>query len=368
MAIDVNAPGFPNSLPRDKPYEGYFQGYLSRIFGVVEGFKDYPNTLVFFSSNELINSEETGEMGPRFIRAVTRDLKNYIKKHSDRYIPVGYSAADFRDTLYDSWRYFTCRIEDEEDNESQADFFALNSYSWCGKSNFKDSTYEQLVTNMKSSPVPVFFSEYGCNEVKPRIFQEIGTVYGDQMTGVFSGGLVYEYTMEENEFGMVKINEDGSAEVLQDFNTLAEQFKKLDMSKVQGESVSDDAPKAPVCEPKLITTENFDKNFTLPPLPFDNSTEILENGLQPAPVGKLIEISDFDVKYEVKDSKGNVVKSLAVKQRDTPNVPGFNTALDTSVDAADENDVPNSDKEDAAAHLKPLSLVAMLLPLAAVMF
>jgi hypothetical protein len=214
--------------------------------------------------------------------------------------------------------------------------------------------------------VPIFFSEYGCNEVTPRIFQEIGTVYGDEMTGVFSGGLVYEYTMEQNKFGMVQINDDGSAKVLQDFNTLAEQFKKLDMSKVQGQSVPDDTPKAPICEPKLITTKTFDKNFTLPPLPFDNSTEILENGLKPAPVGKLIEIADFKVTYEVKDSKGNVVNNLAVKQRDTPNVPGFNTALDTSVDVADESKV-SGDKEDAGAHLKPLSMVAVLLPLIAIL-
>jgi 1,3-beta-glucanosyltransferase GAS3 len=370
MAIDVNAPGFPNSLPRDKPYEGYFDGYLTRIFGIVEGFKDYPNTLLFFSSNELINNVATGELGPRYIRAVTRDLKNYIKKHSDRYIPVGYSAADFRDTLYDSWRYFTCKIEGEEDNESQADFFALNSYSWCGKSSFKQSTYEELVTNMKSSPVPIFFSEYGCNEVTPRIFQEIGTVYGSEMMGVFSGGLVYEYSMEPNNYGMVTLKSDGSAEVLQDFNTLTEQFKKLDMSKVQGQAVPDDTPEAPLCEAKLITTEGFDKNFTLPSMPFDKSSEILENGVQPAPVGALKDVANLKVKYIVKDSKGNVIQNLEVKQRDTPNVPGFNTALDTSSDVASESDVKggnSSDKKDAGSNLKPFSMAAMLLPVVAIL-
>jgi PIN domain nuclease of toxin-antitoxin system len=75
-----------------------------------EAFKDYPNTALFFSANEVINDIDTGEFNPPYIRAVTRDLKEYIKKHVSRPIPVGYSAADVRDNLLDSWNYFRMYI------------------------------------------------------------------------------------------------------------------------------------------------------------------------------------------------------------------------------------------------------------------
>lgn len=34
----------------------------------------------------------------------------------------------------------------------------------------------------------------------------------DQMTGVYSGGLMYEYSLEDNGFGIVKINGDSATE------------------------------------------------------------------------------------------------------------------------------------------------------------
>lgn len=43
------------------------------------------------------------------------------------------------------------------------------------------------------------------------------------MTGVYSGGLAYEYTMEENKYGIVKINGD-DVEELPEFATLQKQF------------------------------------------------------------------------------------------------------------------------------------------------
>jgi hypothetical protein len=59
-------------------------------------------------------------------------LKNYIAKHADRPIPVGYSAADVRPILEDTWAYMQCAIDGNNDDKSRSDFFGLNSYSWCG--------------------------------------------------------------------------------------------------------------------------------------------------------------------------------------------------------------------------------------------
>lgn len=67
--------------------------------------------------------------------------------------------------------------------------------------------YNILVDMFKGSTIPVFFSEYGCNEVQPRVFNEVEALYGKEMTSL-SGGLVYEYSQEEADYGLVQINDD----------------------------------------------------------------------------------------------------------------------------------------------------------------
>jgi len=47
-----------------------------------------------FAGNEIVNDAESAEMSPRYVKAVIRDMKNYIAAHVARPIPVGYSAAD----------------------------------------------------------------------------------------------------------------------------------------------------------------------------------------------------------------------------------------------------------------------------------
>lgn len=88
MLLDVNSPLSGQSLDRSRPRTSYNLNYLNHIFSVVEAFKDYPNTLGFFAGNEIINDLRTAGPNPPYIRAVTRDLKQYIAAHASRTIPV----------------------------------------------------------------------------------------------------------------------------------------------------------------------------------------------------------------------------------------------------------------------------------------
>ena len=124
---------------------------------------------------------------------MTRDLKNYINRNSDRYIPVGYSAADVRAILLDSWNYMQCTTTGDMGDASRVDLFALNSYSWCGNATFESSGYNVLTESFASSSVPAFLSEYGCYEVKPRPWTEIQALYGEVMTETMRGGVIYEW-------------------------------------------------------------------------------------------------------------------------------------------------------------------------------
>lgn len=327
MLLDVNSPLVGESLTSFNPWESYYSSYLNRTFAVVEAFKNYPNTLAFFSGNEVINNEETGATVPPYSRAMTRDIKNYVAKHCDRPIPVGYSAADVREVLFDSFNYFQCAQNGKSDDPSIADLFALNSYSWCGESSYKESGYDQLVAGFKESAVPIFYSEFGCNTPSPRVFTEVGAIYGSEMTGVFSGGIVYEYTQEANNFGLANISTDGSIVLRSDYYALKEQYAKLDFSKIQAvKPPSGSTPTPPACSSKLITSKGFNSNFTLPVLP-PGAKEIIDEGVKPKPSGKIVDISDLKVKFSVKNADGSEIKNLALVKLadDAINAPGTNT-------------------------------------------
>ncbi|KAH8842418.1 hypothetical protein MCOR27_005750 [Pyricularia oryzae] len=357
MVLDVNSPLVGESITSHNPWESYYGSYVNRTLAVVEAFKDYPNTLAFFSGNEVIANVDTGATVPPYIRAVTRDLKNYIAKHSKRPIPVGYSAADVRSVLFDSFEYFQCAIDGKSDDMSRADLFALNSYSWCGDSSFTKSGYDQLVAGFKGTSVPVFFSEYGCNTPSPRIFTEVGAIYGDQMNTVFSGGVVYEYVQEPNNFGLVEINNDGSVTVLDDYFTLKDQIAKLDFKKVQGVSAAAGQSAAPPkCDTGLIKEKGFNNNFTLP-VPPPGVPEMLQDGIKPAPVGKLVDIKSWKVTHPIKTKAGKSIDGLEVKKlaNDAINQPGSNSGTGSgtpSSGASAGGASASPDKKDAAGNVR----------------
>lgn len=359
MLLDVNSPLPGESLMSLAPWESYYAAYLNRTFAIVEAFKNYPNTLAFFSGNEVIDDVKTGATVPPYVRAVTRDLKNYISKHSTRKIPVGYSAADVRDVLWDTYNYFQCAEDGNQTDPSRADLFALNSYSWCGAdATFQSSGYNTLVSGFTGSPIPIFYSEYGCNTPSPRVFTEVPTIYGPEMTGVFSGGIVYEYSQEANNFGLVNISADGSATLLSDYYSLLGQYSKLNFSSIQSEKVSttSNPPQAVKCDPKLITTEGFNDNFTLPVLP-PGAPEIMQKGVNIGYTPAIIDVTDWDVKYTVKNTDGSAINGLKVVQlsEDQSNQPGTNTfngtTASTTSSGGNGTATPTPSEDAAPSHL-----------------
>ncbi|KAI0428121.1 glycolipid anchored surface protein [Xylaria sp. FL1042] len=354
MLIDVNSPLVGESLNSLEPWTSYYEAYVNRTFAIVENFMGYPNLLGFFSGNEVIDAVKTGATAPPYIRAVTRDLKNYIKNHASREIPVGYSAADVRDVLEDSWNYFQCSIPGEKNDESRADLFALNSYSWCGNSNFHDSQYDQLVALFETTSVPVFYSEFGCNTPSPRVFTEIAAIYGPNMTGVFSGGVVYEFAQEENNYGLAQVNDDGTVDLLADFRTLQNQYAKVDFESVQSVKATGKSVTPPTCSESLIKEDGFNNNFTLPAPP-PGVQKLIDNGIGKKVNGKIIDISDWKVTQTVNDVNGSKLSNLAVK----PLADGeINTASSTSSDGSSGG---SETSDNASPRLAPLSSISAAL-------
>ena len=148
------------------------------------------NLLLFFSGNEVINAENNTHAAP-YIKAVTRDMKQYISSQADRVIPVGYSSADIAENIESQALYFACG----EDEWARSDFFAFNDYSWCDPSSFEESGWNVKVQTYSNYSLPLFLSEFGCI-TNTRTWGEIKSLYSPEMTIAYSGGLVYEYTLE----------------------------------------------------------------------------------------------------------------------------------------------------------------------------
>ncbi|KAI6250137.1 1,3-beta-glucanosyltransferase gel1 [Erysiphe necator] len=216
LVLDVNTPKY--SLNRATPSPSYNAVYLQNIFATIDAFAGYPNTLAFFSGNEVINDDDTTPAAP-YVKAVTRDMRQYIGSRGHRKIPVGYSAADVNSNRREMAEYMNCGTDDE-----RSDFFAFNDYSWCDPSTFTTAGWDQKVKNFTGYGLPIFLSEFGCNTNK-RQFQEIISLYSKDMTSVYSGGLVYEYSEEGSKYGLVKIDGNTVTET-PDFLALKSAFSK----------------------------------------------------------------------------------------------------------------------------------------------
>jgi hypothetical protein len=321
VIIDVNSPLAGQSIDRSDPSSTYNSKYLTHIFSVVEAFKNYPNVLGFFAGNEIINDIPTAKDNPQYIRAVQRDLKDYIAKNAPRTIPVGYSAADVREVLEDTWAYLQCQIGSGTDM-SRSDFFGLNSYSWCGDaSSYTISGYDDLVVMFGNTTVPVFFSEYGCNDPQPRHFDEVTTLYGPKMT-TLSGGLVYEWSQEPSDYGLIQVNGDGSAKLLGDYNTLSQKYDALNINLLRHENSTATSLKPPACDSSLISGDGFSTDFNIPKCP-PGGDELINNGIKNPPSGKIVKVTQTVVKMKVMQTNGAQIKNLQIRPGATAaNFPG----------------------------------------------
>jgi len=215
---------------------------------VLDNFQQYDNTAGMFVGNEVLNTLADADAAP-FLLAAAVDLKSYRDAKGYRQIPIGYSATDtavLRPMLQD---YLVCRPNATE----RLDFYALNSYEWCGSTpTYQTSGYVNLQADAEGFPIPIFFSEDGCNTVPPRTFDDQAAIFGPEMVDTWSGAMIYEWIQETNDYGLVSYGapvgdtvDEGSVvvqgftrqgtptPVQPDFSNLSEQWATLNPTGVK---------------------------------------------------------------------------------------------------------------------------------------
>lgn len=167
---------------------------------VVDSLQKYSNVVGFFAGNEVTNASDTSNASA-YVKAAVRDTKAYIKSKKYRSsLGVGYAENDDPSVRDQIASFFNCGSADES-----IDFLGYNIYEWCAPSNFEESGYNRVLESFQNYSIPVFFAEYGCNKnggAASRTFQETPNTYVANMTDTLSGGIVYEYFQEANDFGM----------------------------------------------------------------------------------------------------------------------------------------------------------------------
>lgn len=118
VILDANNPLY--SIDRYSAAKSYNAVYLQSVFATIDAFAKYDNTLAFFSGNEVVNDNVTSTPSARYVKAVTRDMRQYIANRGYRQVPVGYSAADVAQNRMQLAQYMNCGTDDE-----RSDFFAF---------------------------------------------------------------------------------------------------------------------------------------------------------------------------------------------------------------------------------------------------
>ncbi|KAI3658977.1 hypothetical protein MP638_000321 [Amoeboaphelidium occidentale] len=273
----------------DRNNPSYTVEHFEFLKSKIDAFIEYDNVIGFIIGNEVANAPDHTTEASAYIKAMLRDVKNYMRQKKKRVVPVGYAAADVLEIRKQEAAYYAC--ESDSDGSDGVDFYALNVYSWCGgEATYETSGWREMVEEFSNLGVPVILGEYGCNLVRPRMFNEVKALYSTPMMEVFSGGIVYEYSEEQNRYGLVQIDSSGNRRKLQDYQNLKKALGTVSVKNDVSVKTDLKRPKCPEVEGTWIASSK------LPPTPSKDYCECIIKSLSchysgdsSADVGKIIE-------------------------------------------------------------------------------
>ncbi|KAF8319321.1 carbohydrate-binding module family 43 protein/Glycoside hydrolase family 72 protein [Clavulina sp. PMI_390] len=256
--IDLSLP-VNGSINRASPQWG--TNLLNLYIETIEAFSKYDNVLAYNVGNEVSNDINSTVAAP-FVKAAARDVKAYLKSQNLPQL-VGYAAVDAPDT----WRFPLAEYLSCGSDAQSIDIYGLNNYEWCGASSFQ-SAYTGTENAFTNYNIPAYFSEFGCVSSPPRLWTEVQSLFGTDMTSEWSGGIAFSYFPAYGGFGMVNISSDAkSVTTSDDFTRLVTQYSNVSFIESPSET-SAGTTSFPSC---AAATSNFLASNSLPPTPNANT-------------------------------------------------------------------------------------------------
>lgn len=188
---------------------------------------------------------------------------------------------------------------------------------------------------------------YGCNIITPRKFDEVRSIYLEEMNHVVKGGLIYEFTEEPNNYGLVRVLPDQNIQLLADFHLARVQFQTLPSTQRLKCAEAEKRPNPPRCD------DSYENLFTTKTLPPCVALDLVHKGVRVQP-GRYVELTDelllspfkvFDVDGDLlymAQPRVEVVHPLFLRSHDVSGtyIPVLKTALS---EPGDKNETSDED-------------------------
>lgn len=138
-----------------------------------------------------------------------------------------------------------------------------------------------LQKNATAYNIPIFFSETGCQVVKPRTFDDQAAIFGSDMSGTWSGAIIYEWIQETNDYGLISYGSPTAPDptaapdgfirsgtplpISPDFDNLSSQWAKVTPVSISADAYSP-SNSPPVCPPRTSGMWDVEAAAPLPTL------------------------------------------------------------------------------------------------------
>ncbi|KAI0762691.1 Glucanosyltransferase-domain-containing protein [Fomes fomentarius] len=267
LALPVNG-----SIDRLSP--SWTTNLLDLYLGTINAFNKYDNVLAYNIGNEVIVGPD-GTTAAAFIKAAARDVRAYLDSISSSAL-VGYAAIDGDDNwVLPLAEYLACDPTNANSGASSIDLFGLNNYEWCGDDT--PSAYNGKNGDFAGYSIPAYFSEFGCVKQPPRLWTEVGTIFSEPMSDIWSGAVAFSYfpaQSNDGQFGVVTVNGD-TVTTSDDFDRLQDQYGKVTLPTTPSKSDAGNT-QFPACPAQNST---WLASTTLPPTPNDAACKCLGSNL-----------------------------------------------------------------------------------------
>ncbi|TKA29471.1 hypothetical protein B0A50_03484 [Salinomyces thailandicus] len=226
------------SAPPPAPH--YPRASLLVTFTLVAPLTTHPNLLACTVDASSLTAPGDTPFATVY-RACIRDTKHFLHLHlhhghapSRRQIPIGITTAHTPSLHASLLRYFTAGAP-----AARADFFGGENWSWVGPSDFQMSGWKAMVEMYEAQGiprVPMILAGFGtkCGG-SGRVWDEVSCLFGAEMTGWFSGGVVYRFLEDGGDgYGVLKVGDGGVRRKRREFRGLKERLAGLVDREVAG--------------------------------------------------------------------------------------------------------------------------------------